>query len=80
MSTADGSNDNSAQPVRSRNNRSSPFLVLAACLLIFAAAVGAAFLLLRPTNLRIAVGPSGSDDMKLIQALAQRRSRGGADR
>jgi TRAP transporter TAXI family solute receptor len=71
MSTADGSNDNSAQPVRSRNNRSSPFLVLAACLLIFAAAVGAAFLLLRPTNLRIAVGPSGSDDMKLIQALAQ---------
>jgi TRAP transporter TAXI family solute receptor len=70
MSSADGSNDNSAQPVR-RNKRSSPLLVLAACLLIFAAAVGGAFLLLRPTTLRIAVGPPGSDDMKLIQALAQ---------
>src|SRR5277367_5877041 len=70
MSSSDGSNDNSAQPVR-RNKRSSPFLVLAACLLIFAAAVGTAFLLLRPSNLRIAVGPPGSDDMKLIQALAQ---------
>jgi TRAP transporter TAXI family solute receptor len=70
MSSSDGSNDNSAQPVR-RNKRSSPFLVLAACLLIFAAAVGVAFLLLRPTTLRIAVGPSGSDDLKLIQALAQ---------
>jgi TRAP transporter TAXI family solute receptor len=70
MSSTDGSNDNSARSVR-RNKRSSPFLVLAACLLIFAAAVGATFLLLRPTNLRIAVGPPGSDDMKLIQALAQ---------
>jgi TRAP transporter TAXI family solute receptor len=70
MSSADGSNDNSARSVR-RNKRSSPYLVLAGCLLIFAAAVGAAFLLLRPTNLRIAVGPPGSDDIKLIQALAQ---------
>jgi TRAP transporter TAXI family solute receptor len=70
MSSTDGSNDNSARSVR-RNQRSSPYLVLAACLLIFAAAVGAAFLLLRPTSLRIAVGPPGSDDIKLIQALAQ---------
>src|SRR5271165_3632933 len=70
MSSSDGSNDDSAQPVR-RNRRSSPFLVLAACLLIFAALVGAAFLLLRPTTLRIAVGPPGGDDVELIQALAQ---------
>lgn len=70
MSLSDSSNDNAAQPVRWKK-RSSPFLVLAACLLIFAAAVGSAFLLLRPTNLRIAVGPPGSDDLKLIQALAQ---------
>ncbi len=45
--------------------------MLAACLMIFAAAVGTAFLLLRPTTLRIAVGPSGSDDSKLVEALAQ---------
>ena len=70
MSLSDSSNDNAAQPARWKK-RSSPFLVLAACLLIFGAAVGSAFLLLRPTNLRIAVGPPGSDDVKLIQALAQ---------
>jgi TRAP transporter TAXI family solute receptor len=51
---------------------------LAAGLLIFAAAVGASFLLLRPTTLRIAVGPSGSDDLKLIQALAQSFARDGS--
>lgn len=45
--------------------------MLAAVLLVFAAAVGAAFLVLRPTTLRIAVGPAGSDDLKLIEALAQ---------
>jgi TRAP transporter TAXI family solute receptor len=56
---------------RGRKNRSSPFLVLAAGLLIFAGAVGIALLIMRPTTLRIAVGPSGSDDQNLIQALAQ---------
>ena len=40
-------------------------------LLIFAAIAGAAFLLSRPTTLRIAVGPPGSEDQKLIQNLAQ---------
>jgi TRAP transporter TAXI family solute receptor len=70
MSSTDSLNDNDALPVR-RHKRSSPFLVLAACLMVFAAAVGASLLLLRPTMLRIAVGPSGSDDLKLIQALAQ---------
>lgn len=38
---------------------------------IFAAAAGALYFALRPETLRIAVGPSGSDDQKLIQALAQ---------
>jgi TRAP transporter TAXI family solute receptor len=50
--------------------KSSPFLLLAGALLIFAAIAGTAFLLARPTSLRIAVGPPGSDDQKLIQALA----------
>jgi TRAP transporter TAXI family solute receptor len=70
MSSADSLNDNDTLPVR-RNKRSSPFLVLAACLMVFAAAVGTSLLLLRPTTLQIAVGPPSSDDLKLIQALAQ---------
>ena len=45
--------------------------MLAAGLLFFAAAVGAAFIVLRPTTLRIAVGPAGSDDLQLVQAMAQ---------
>src|SRR5579859_7685120 len=54
-----------------RRRRRSPFLLIAASLLIVAAIAGAAVLLSRPTTLRIAVGPAGSDDQKLIQGLAQ---------
>lgn len=68
MSSSDGLN---AGPSPRSRNRGSPFLLLAAALLIFAAVAGTALLLLRPTTLRIAVGPTGSDDQKLIQALAQ---------
>src|SRR3984885_61291 len=68
MSVSDGSNANVASAGR---KRSSPFLLIAAALLIFAAIAGAAFLLWRPTTLRIAVGPPGSDDQRLIQNLAQ---------
>jgi TRAP transporter TAXI family solute receptor len=64
--------------LRGRKNRSSPFLILAGGLLIFAAVAGASFLMLRPTTLRIAVGPSGSDDQQLIQALAQSFAREGS--
>jgi TRAP transporter TAXI family solute receptor len=67
MSISDSSN---VSPL-GRRKRSSPFLLIAAALLIFAAVVGAGFLLSRPATLRIAVGPAGSDDQKLIQALAQ---------
>jgi TRAP transporter TAXI family solute receptor len=56
---------------RRRNNRLSALLVLAAGLLLFAAAGAALYFALRPVTLKIAVGPSGSDDHKLIQALAQ---------
>jgi TRAP transporter TAXI family solute receptor len=68
MSSSDGLNANSASAGR---KRSSPFLLIAAALLIFAAIAGAVFVLWRPTTLRIAVGPTGSDDQKLIQNLAQ---------
>jgi TRAP transporter TAXI family solute receptor len=68
MSASDGLNTGS--PARGRR-QSSVFLFLAAALLVLAAVTGASFLLLKPTTLRIAVGPPGSDDHKLIQALAR---------
>jgi TRAP transporter TAXI family solute receptor len=52
--------------------------VVAAGLLLFAAIIGATFVLLRPTTLRIAVGPPGSSDQQVIQGLAQHFGRDGA--
>jgi TRAP transporter TAXI family solute receptor len=68
MSASDSS---SAKPAPARRRRSSTFLLIAAALLIVAAIAGAVVLLSRPATLRIAVGPAGSDDQKLIQSLAQ---------
>jgi TRAP transporter TAXI family solute receptor len=74
MSTSDGLNaDTSARKRRG----GSPFLVLAAGLLLFAAVGGTLFLVTRPTTLRIAVGPSGSADQNLIQALSEAFAREG---
>src|SRR5579871_3581269 len=70
MSSLDGSPGSPNLAARGRR-KGSPFLVLAAGLLFFAAAVGAAYIVLRPTTLRIAVGPAGSDDLQLVQAMAQ---------
>ena len=46
-------------------------MILAAGIFLFGVATGTLYLVLRPVTLRIAVGPPGSDDQKLIQALAQ---------
>jgi TRAP transporter TAXI family solute receptor len=78
MSSLDGSSGSADLSARGRRRKGSPFLLLAAGLLLFAAAVGAAFIVLRPTTLRIAVGPSGSDDQQLVQALAQNFASEGA--
>jgi TRAP-type uncharacterized transport system substrate-binding protein len=56
--------------LRRRKNRNSALLVLVTGLLLFAAAAGGLYFALRPVTLRIAVGPTGSEDHKLIQALA----------
>jgi TRAP transporter TAXI family solute receptor len=69
MSTSDRSN--AVSPPGSRKQSWTFWLLLAAALLVLAAVAGSAFLLLRPTTLRIAVGPSGSENQKLIQALSQ---------
>ncbi len=72
MSSSDRLNGTGDLSLRGRTRRRSPFLALSAGLLLFAAVVGAVFIILRPTTLRIAVGPAGSNDQHLIQALAQR--------
>lgn len=46
-------------------------LILAAGVLAFVAAAGALYYVLKPTTLRIAVGPAGSEDQKLVQVMAQ---------
>ncbi len=45
-------------------------LVLAVGFFVFCAAAGALYYALRPVTLRIAVGPAGSDDHKVVQAMA----------
>src|SRR6202171_4803455 len=63
---------------RRRKRRSYALLILAAGIFLFGVAAGTLYLLLRPTTLRIAVGPSGSDDQKLVQTLAQIFARDGS--
>ena len=71
MTLSDDLSETRAVPGRSRKNRSSLLLLLVAGLLVFAIAAGALHYALRPTTLRIAVGPAGSDDQKLIVAMAE---------
>ena len=62
---------------RRRKTKSYALLVLAAGIFLFGAAAGGLYFALRPVTLRIAVGPPGSDDHKLILALAQTFAREG---
>ncbi len=71
MSSSDGLSETRDLSGRRRKRRNSSLLVLAAGLLLFCAAAGTLYYALRPVTLRIAVGPPGSDDQKLVQALAQ---------
>src|SRR6195952_3745923 len=57
------------RPRRKRKNYS--LLILAAGIFLFGAAAGTLYYVLRPVTLRIAVGPAGSEDQKLVQLLAQ---------
>jgi TRAP transporter TAXI family solute receptor len=56
-----------------RRNANTKFFafVLISGLLCFAAAGAVLYFVFRPHELRIAVGPPGSDDVKIIQAMAQ---------
>ena len=71
-------NDNSAPPRPRRKRRNYALLILAAGIFLFGAAAGALYYVLQPTTLRIAVGPPGSDDQKLVQLMAQTFARDGS--
>jgi TRAP transporter TAXI family solute receptor len=58
-------------PLLRQKRRRFSFFILFAGIFVFIATAGALYVALRPEVLRIAVGPAGSDDQKLIQALAQ---------
>src|SRR5713226_7235856 len=62
---------------RRRKRKNYSLLILAAGIFLFGVAAGTLYYALRPVTLRIAVGPPGSDDEKLIQALAQAFARDG---
>src|SRR5450631_1074542 len=67
--------DDSAEVIKaslSRQKRSSlRFFIILAGILIVTATARALYVAFRPVTLRIAVGPPGSDDQRLVQALAQ---------
>ena len=64
-------NRDEARSRRRRQRRGYALLILAAGMLAFGVAAGTLYYALRPTTLRIAVGPAGSEDQKLIQLMAQ---------
>jgi TRAP transporter TAXI family solute receptor len=70
-------NDNPAPPRPRKKRKSYALLILAAGMLAFGVAAGALYYALRPVTLRIAVGPPGSEDQKLIQVMAQTFARDG---
>ena len=78
MTSSETLGTTSGPPLRRRKRKDYSLLVLAAGLLLFAVAAGALYFALRPVTLRIAVGPPGSDDHKLITALAQTFARDGS--
>lgn len=70
MSSSDDTNTAPDAARRRRRRGSTLLLILAVGFLVFCAAAGALFYLLRPATLQIAVGPNGSDDHKVIKAAA----------
>jgi DNA-binding transcriptional LysR family regulator len=70
MSSSDGANESSDAARRRRRRSNTLLLVLAVGFLVFGAAAGALYYALQPVTLRIAVGPSGSDDHKVIVAAS----------
>jgi TRAP transporter TAXI family solute receptor len=60
-----------APPSSRSPQQKTMFVILAGILAVIGAVVGAYYFAMRPETLRIAVGPSNSDDLKVVQALTQ---------
>ena len=71
-------NKASNAPLRRAKRKDYSLLILAAGIFLFGAAAGGLYYLLRPVTLRIAVGPQGSDDQKLVVALMHTFARDGS--
>ncbi len=56
---------------RAARRAKSTLIVIAGALAIVAAVAGSYYFAMRPVTLRIAVGPSNSDDFRIVQAIAQ---------
>jgi TRAP-type uncharacterized transport system substrate-binding protein len=66
--------DSNTDSLRKRRRRNRTRLMLATALTVVAVGIGVLALVayeVRPVSLRIAVGPAGSDDLRLVQTLAQ---------
>ncbi|MGY4255524.1 TRAP transporter TAXI family solute receptor [Bradyrhizobium sp. USDA 4516] len=66
----DGSASMSPKPLRSAKRRLM-FVLIAGALAIIGTLLAGYYFAVRPVTLRIAVGPANSDDVKVVQALAQ---------
>ncbi|WP_430649429.1 TAXI family TRAP transporter solute-binding subunit [Bradyrhizobium uaiense] len=66
----DGSASISPKPQRSAKRRLM-FVLIAGALAIIGTLMAGYYFAVRPVTLRIAVGPANSDDLKVVQALAQ---------
>jgi TRAP transporter TAXI family solute receptor len=71
-------NEDPAPRRQRRKRRNYSLLILAAGIFLFGIAAGTLYYALRPVTLRIAVGPAGSEDQKLIQLMAQSFAHEGA--
>jgi TRAP transporter TAXI family solute receptor len=71
MPASDPIEQSSSALHRHRQRRRNSLFVLFAGIFVFVAIAGALYFALRPETLRIAVGPPGSDDQKLVQLLTQ---------
>jgi TRAP transporter TAXI family solute receptor len=70
MSSSDDTSKTSDLARRRRRRGNSLLLALVIGFLVFGAATGALYYALRPITLRIAVGPTGSDDHNVVRAMA----------
>jgi TRAP transporter TAXI family solute receptor len=71
MSASGKADESTRAPLPRKKRRSFSLFISFSAMLIFVAAAAALYAALRPETLHIAVGPPGSDDQRLIQALAQ---------